>query len=106
MASKMARRMPLLTYKTPLTTLLASRRALSSLSEHRPASRILTKQSITLRRPLLRESFRRAYADAPTVKLSPEPEVKPKKKFRFFRWVWRITYLSALGSVAYLTYNI
>jgi NADH:ubiquinone reductase (non-electrogenic) len=36
--------------------------------------------------------------------LSPKP--KPKKRFRFFRFLWRITYVSVLGGLAYLAYTI
>jgi len=38
------------------------------------------------------------------VELSPAP--KPKKRFTFFRWVWRIAYLSAIGGAAFLAYTV
>lgn len=34
------------------------------------------------------------------------PVVKKPRKFRIFRWLWRATYLSALGGVAYMVYGV
>src|SRR5277367_4042087 len=82
--------------RAPLT-----QRSLSSLSI---LSTLRTARPSFISSPQLQLSFRRAYADAPTAKLSPTP--KPKKKFRFFRFLWRATYLSTLGGLAYLTYTI
>jgi NADH:ubiquinone reductase (non-electrogenic) len=50
----------------------------------------------------LQKSFRRAYADA-------QPAVGPAKKarrFRYFRFLWRLTYLSVIGGTAYLAYGV
>jgi hypothetical protein len=47
----------------------------------------------------LRQPFRRPYADlvsAPT----------KRRGWSFFRWTWRLTYLSFIGGTAYLFYNI
>jgi NADH:ubiquinone reductase (non-electrogenic) len=52
----------------------------------------------------LQQCFRRAYSDAPSATLSPTP--RPKKRFRFLRWTWRLTWLSALGFVGWLTYTV
>lgn len=41
---------------------------------------------------------RRQYADAAAAK-------KPRR-FRTLRWIWRLTYLSAVGGVAYVGYGI
>src|SRR5277367_801103 len=82
--------------RAPLT-----QRSLSSLST---LSTLRTARPSFISSPQLQLSFRRAYADAPTAKLSPTP--KPKKRFRFFRFLWRATYLSALGGLVYLTYTI
>lgn len=50
-------------------------------------------------RHVFQQTFRRAYADA-----APE---KPKKKgFRFLRWTWRLSILSALGGLGYISYGI
>ena len=82
--------------RAPLT-----QRSLSSLST---LSTLRTARPSFISSPQLQLSFRRAYADAPTANLSPTP--KPKKRFRFFRFLWRATYLSTLGGLAYLTYTI
>jgi hypothetical protein len=81
----------------------APSQSFSSLAQRRAPSVFLRPQA-TLRQRGLQQSFRRGYAQAPQVVLSPTP--KPKKRFRFFRWIWRITYLSALSGVAFLTYQI
>ncbi|EXJ65916.1 NADH dehydrogenase [Cladophialophora psammophila CBS 110553] len=65
---------------------------------------IASRTSSLVSRPLVQQSFRRNYADAPQVNLSPEP--KPKKRFRFFVWTWRLTYLSVLAALGYVTYQI
>jgi len=51
-----------------------------------------------LERSKLQQSFRRAYADV-------APAKKPRR-FRYFTWLWRITYLSAIGGTAYLAYGV
>ncbi|KAK3333174.1 pyridine nucleotide-disulfide oxidoreductase-domain-containing protein [Cercophora scortea] len=46
--------------------------------------------------------FRRGYADGSAPATTP---VKARR-FRTWRWIWRLTYLSALGGVAYIGYGI
>lgn len=46
----------------------------------------------------LQQSFRRSYAD----RLPPTP----RRRAGFFRWTWRLIYLSAIGGVGYLGYTI
>jgi NADH:ubiquinone reductase (non-electrogenic) len=46
----------------------------------------------------LQLQFRRAYADV-------APAKKPRR-FRFLRYLWRATYLSAIGGIAYLAYGV
>ncbi len=58
----------------------------------RPTSRILLQSK--LQRPSCR-----GYADAPSIKV-------PKKRFRWFKFLWRVTYLSAIGGTAYLAYGV
>ena len=114
MASQMGYRLPVMACRTPLALSLASHRSLLSLRTRRPAPSILSTQSVALPRSILQQSFRRAYTDAapaaaPAAAVatpSAAPAPKPKRRFRFFRWVWRITYLSALGFVGYLSYMI
>jgi NADH:ubiquinone reductase (non-electrogenic) len=105
MALNMALRTPLTLSRAVSRSSLLSQRSLSSLSTLRQTPRLRTARPSSISSPQLQLSFRRAYADAPpTVKLSPTP--KPKKRFRFFRFLWRATYLSVLGGLAYLTYTI
>lgn len=86
---------------------VACKRTLSSLSKIRSAPVLAHQQRITLPRATLQHSFRRSYADtppAPQVNLSPPP--KPKKRFRILRFLWRLTYLSILGGIGYVGYQI
>ncbi|KAK7540194.1 external NADH-ubiquinone oxidoreductase 1 mitochondrial precursor [Phyllosticta citricarpa] len=53
-----------------------------------------------LPRQVFQQTFRRAYADA-----APKPEPK-KKGFRLLRWTWRLTWLSAIAGLGYITYGI
>jgi NADH:ubiquinone reductase (non-electrogenic) len=52
----------------------------------------------------LSREFRRQYSDAPSATLSPQPP--KKRRFRVLRWTWRLTYLSVLGSIGYLGWQI
>ena len=90
--------------RAPLGLHLASTRSFTCLSIPGSSAHLRGRKENTLPRPIFQHSFRRAYADAPTAQLSPTP--KPKKRFRFLRWTWRITYLSAIGGVAYLSYLV
>jgi NADH:ubiquinone reductase (non-electrogenic) len=49
-------------------------------------------------RTQLQRQFRRTYADVAPVK-------KPRR-FRFFRNLWRLTYISAIAGTAYLAYGV
>jgi NADH:ubiquinone reductase (non-electrogenic) len=82
---------------------VASIRALSSLAGKRSPA-LLSQRTTVLPRLQLQQSFRRSYADAPKAQLSPSP--KPKKRFRILRFLWRLTYLSALGFAGYVAYQI
>lgn len=102
MASKCASR-PLLGLTTArvfrLDHPIACRRFLSSFQ--RPAAPSLTRASTKsmIKRSTFQQSFRRPYAEA----ASP----KPRSRLRsFFRWTWRLTYLSAIGGLGYLIYTI
>ncbi|KAF2014889.1 FAD/NAD(P)-binding domain-containing protein [Aaosphaeria arxii CBS 175.79] len=48
----------------------------------------------------LRQSIRRQSTE------TPSPALKKKKKFSFLRFTWRLTYLSAIGGLAYIGYGI
>lgn len=104
MASKLSLRVK------PVSFSIASRRATSSRAIstcRRPTPSIAPRQSPFLPRPLLQQSFRRAYAEnaVPQAQLSPNP-IKPQKRFRVFRFLWRVTYLSAFAGLGYLSYTI
>jgi NADH:ubiquinone reductase (non-electrogenic) len=66
--------------------------SLSFLARARPSSRILLDKS------KLQQNLSRTYADI-------APAKKPRR-FRFFRFLWRLTYLSAIGGTAYLAYGV
>lgn len=104
MASRMALQTAFVLRQTSPRTSLTLQRSLSTLSPLPQSSRLRLRRASLLSRPAIQQSFRRTYADAPSVNLSPTP--KPKKRFRVFRFIWRVTYLSALGGLAYLTYTI
>lgn len=46
----------------------------------------------------LQQHFRRTYAD-----LAP---AKKPRRFRYFTYLWRLTYLSTIGGAAYLAYGV
>jgi NADH:ubiquinone reductase (non-electrogenic) len=48
----------------------------------------------------LRQTIRQQSTEA------PKPTIKPKKSFRFLRWTWRISYLSAIAGAVYVGYGI
>lgn len=48
--------------------------------------------------------FRRQLSDAPTA--VPTPPKKAGKIRKTLRWTWRLTYLSLLGSLAYVSYDV
>lgn len=71
----------------------------------RPSTRsIITgspKSTLTTRiLPVARQS-QRQYSDAPSA-----PPKKPGKFRRTLKWSWRLVYLSVLGSMAYVAYEV
>jgi NADH:ubiquinone reductase (non-electrogenic) len=75
----------------------ANKRTFATANSQSFASRVQPSPRANLLQHQLRQSFRRSYADA----------VKPKKSgFRYFRWAWRATYLSAIVGLAYTAYGI
>jgi NADH:ubiquinone reductase (non-electrogenic) len=75
-------------------------RSLSSIAAR--ASRVRATPSPT--QLILRRNVRRSYADEAAPK---PPKAKKGGGFRTFaRWTWRLTYLSALGGLAYVGYGI
>jgi NADH:ubiquinone reductase (non-electrogenic) len=64
----------------------------SFLTRAKPTSRAVLDKS------RLQQHFRRSYADI-------APAKKPRR-FRYFKYLWRLTYLSAIGGTAYLAYGV
>lgn len=66
------------------------------------------KRPITaqIQRSALRQPFRRQYADSAAPQAILSPTAKPKKRWGFFRTLWRITYISLLGGLGYVAYTI
>ena len=93
---------------------IASRRTLSTLPFKRAQAGPLSQRiALRLPRASIQQALRRNYAEGPKASLTGSPEVtfnppmpKPKRRFRIFRWLWRITYLSLLGSAAWFGYTI
>lgn len=79
----------LITARRTLTTSLRSNKIHPSRAQIKP----------TLSSSHLQQLFRRSYADI------SQPKAR-RKGGGFFRWTWRLVYLSAIGGVAYLSYSI
>lgn len=113
MVSRMALRVPSASYRSPAALGLSScssKRCLSSVTARAGRFNQTARPVVTpLSRHVLQQSFRRGYADKlpPTPAISAAPVAPPKKKgFRVFRWLWRLTYISALAGVGYVGYVI
>ena len=106
MASKALTSSPSMIGRAAWSPLPVTSRALSTVSQtaFRNSSLRTIARPSRLNKSALQQNFRRTYADAPAANLSPEP--RPKRRFRFFRWTWRLTYLSAIGGTGYFTYQI
>ncbi|KIN04909.1 hypothetical protein OIDMADRAFT_101786 [Oidiodendron maius Zn] len=61
-------------------------------------TRARASQQAIFNKNSLRQSFRRTYAD-----VAPAPK---RRRFRWFRWLWRLTYLSAIAGTGYLAYGV
>ena len=57
-----------------------------------------------LRKLELQKSFRRSYAEQATV--IPTAKQAKKRTWGFFRWTWRLIYISALAGIGYTGYGI
>lgn len=117
MASKMLLRPPPVrcarlvspTFPSPLSRSFVSVTA-RGLRQSNQARAVVQRSSLVSQsqRSALTQPFRRHYAaetPAPSATLSPAA-TKPKKRWGFFRTLWRITYISLLGGAAYLAYTI
>lgn len=73
-----------------------ARRNITTVPRARPAS--------VANATKLQRNFRRGYADVKPA--SPIAEVKKPKKFRTLKWLWRATYVTVIGGVAYMAYGV
>lgn len=98
MATKAAMRLPIASSRAAFALTSTLRRTISTSPRQSIANaRVTVKPAFS--RSILQQQFRRSYAET----------VAPKTKRRgrtTLRWIWRATYLSALGGVGWLTYNI
>ncbi|MCJ1238466.1 NADH:ubiquinone oxidoreductase [Varicellaria rhodocarpa] len=101
MAAKVAIRLPLTITRATSNLSVAGRRTLTTFQQPHKLTTSRTVNRLSHSRLTLPHSFRRPYADAPTI--SP---VTKRRGRGFFRWTWRLTYLSVLGGTGWLAYNI
>lgn len=106
MAYQLGLRAPAMRCRAPVLLSFATGRPISTAVACRAAPFVLSRQPVVHNKRLPLQTFRRTFADhpPPTVNLSPPPP--KKKRFRIFKWLWRITYLSFFGFVGWLGYNI
>ncbi|MCJ1338875.1 NADH:ubiquinone oxidoreductase [Bachmanniomyces sp. S44760] len=97
MATKLALRLPR-SSNTPIQAFVnaTNRRTLSTapFCKVRPYARDTTKSAFS--KPAFQSAFRRSYAE----------QISKRRGRGFFRWTWRLTYLSALGGIGWLSYTI
>ncbi|PGH17629.1 hypothetical protein AJ79_00990 [Helicocarpus griseus UAMH5409] len=99
MATKLLMTQPNMLARTAFKLSPVARSSLSTLSRQSGRHAHPLRQTC-LSKPSLQKSFRRAYADAQL------PPPKPKRRFRFFRWLYRLTLLSAAGGLGVVGYSI
>jgi hypothetical protein len=101
--------------KSAIRSCFVSSRLLSSVSIFDPTTRLCAARLASLPRGAFPGYFQRAYTSVtrtpsrgspPAINVSPMPTLRPKRRFPFFRWTWRVTYLSALASAGWLMYAI
>lgn len=67
-----------------------------------PLLRSEPKRAVQIPRQSIQQAFRRGYAE-----VSPETQrVVKKRTWGFFKWTWRLTYVSAIGGLAYMGFGI
>ena len=114
MASRTITRLPFASSRACFPLSSVSRRPFTT---SRARLRLLSLAQTTTPKSILQQTFRRSYAEAAVVTPPPPsatapppppatPPPKPKRRFRFLRWTWRLTYLSVLGGIGWLTWNI
>lgn len=101
MATVSAMKRPVLTASNRAASVFSAPARRTFISAQKPIK--LRSSCISIRpssqKSELRQPFRRSYADI----VSPPTKRRGRS---FFRWTWRLTYLSFIGGTAYLFYNI
>ena len=77
---------------------LANRRTLAISSRPINLKNLSVSTRPSTQKPNVQRLFRRSYADNAT------PNVR--RRAGFFRWTWRLIYLSAIGATGYLGYTV
>ncbi len=99
MATTVVKRLPIIPFRPALPFPTATRRTFTTSQPLSLITNSRAKPTPSFTRSALQQSFRRSYADVLT------PKVKRRGR-GFFRWTWRLTYLSALAGAGWLAYNI
>ncbi|PGH06754.1 NADH dehydrogenase [Blastomyces parvus] len=104
MASKLLMTRPNMLSRQAIQLSPVARRSLTALSI-RPGHHVQPLRHTPLSKPVLQRSFQRAYAAAPAPP-PPSQQPKPKRRFRIFRWMYRLTLLSLLAGASALGYSV
>ncbi|KAI9742092.1 MAG: NADH:ubiquinone oxidoreductase [Cirrosporium novae-zelandiae] len=105
MAARSTTRIPSLRPQPTFSSTISARRFFVSSSRSIVRSNAglpIRRAPSALPRAQPQQSLCRSYADSAALKPTP----KPKKRFRTLRWMWRLTYISALGGIAYAGYGV
>ncbi|KAK1751860.1 putative external mitochondrial NADH-ubiquinone oxidoreductase 1 precursor [Echria macrotheca] len=76
--------------------------AVARLLTQTPRRSIATRPTLGSRQTLVARQLRRGYAG----EAAPVPAPKKPRRFRVWRWSWRLVNLSILGGIAYVGYGI
>jgi NADH:ubiquinone reductase (non-electrogenic) len=76
--------------------------AVARLLSQTPRRSITTRPTLGSRQTLVARQLRRGYAD----EAAPIPTPKKPRRFRVWRWSWRLLNISILGGIAYVGYGI
>ncbi|KAL9118254.1 MAG: hypothetical protein Q9187_005204 [Circinaria calcarea] len=99
MAAKLVARLPIASARASPTFCPTARRTFTTSLQSSLVPRPRPIPKSTFSRSTLQQTFRRSYAH----QISP---VTKRRGRGFFKWTWRLTYLSAIAGTAWLGYNI
>ncbi|KAK5122063.1 External alternative NADH-ubiquinone oxidoreductase mitochondrial [Meristemomyces frigidus] len=104
MASKAVMR-PLVSVSAAIGFKQAGKRGYGHMSAPKVPQLVRSEQGrarVQIPRQSIQQAFRRGYAE-----VSPETQRKVKRSsWRFLKWTWRLTWLSAVGGLGYMAYGI